>query len=95
MMLHATPLRATQRASLFSRRRAQLAGALIAAALMPYLLRSLLWEGTGNEATSLNALGGNVVAIILAMWVRMSVETYPGCGQARSTCRWRRCATWR
>lgn len=78
MMLHATPLRATQRASLFSRRRAQLAGALIAAALMPYLLRSLLWEGTGNEATSLNALGGNVVAIILAMWVRMSVETYPG-----------------
>jgi lipopolysaccharide/colanic/teichoic acid biosynthesis glycosyltransferase len=78
MMLHATPLRATQRASLFSRRRAQLAGALIAAALMPYLLRSLLWEGTGNEATSLNALGGNVVAVILAMWVRMSVETYPG-----------------
>ena len=77
-MLHASPVRAVQRRSLLSRRRAQLVGALIAGALLPYLVRSILWPGTGDEATSLNALAGNAAAIVLAMWVRMSVETYPG-----------------
>jgi len=77
-MLHATPVRASRRLSLISRRRVQLAGALIVAVLLPYLLRRYFWPGTGEEVTSLNALAGNAVAIILAMWVRMSVETYPG-----------------
>lgn len=78
MMLHATPVRALSRGSLMSRRRIQFFGALISAALLPYLLRRLFWPGTGGEASSLNALTGNAAAVVLAMWVRLSVETYPG-----------------
>jgi len=77
-MLHATPVRAPSRGSLMSRRRFQLVGALIAAALLPYFVRSLFWPGTGDDATTLNALVGNAAAVVLAMWVRLSVETYPG-----------------
>ena len=78
-MLHAAPVRATGRPrSLISRRRVQLGGALIAGALVPYLLRSVLWLGTADDARSIYALIGNAVAIVLAFWVRMSVETYPG-----------------
>jgi len=77
-MLHAAPVRAVQRRSRLSRRRTQFIGALIAGALVPYLLRSVFWWGTGDEPTSLNALIGNVTAVTLAMWVRLSVETYPG-----------------
>ena len=61
-MLHATPVRALSRGSLMSRRRIQFFGALISAALLPYLLRRLFWPGTGGEASSLNALTGNGVS---------------------------------
>lgn len=78
VVIHATPVRTLSQRSLIARRRVQLSGALLLGGIMPYLLRSLFWPGTGNEPTSLNALVGNAAAIILAMWVRMSVETYPG-----------------
>jgi len=95
MMLHASPVRAVQKRSLLSRRRAQFVGALIAGALLPYLLRTIFWPGTGDEDTSLNALAGNAAAVVLALWVRMSVEKpIRGCGRAPSTCRSPRGATW-
>ena len=78
-MLHAAPVRATgRRRSLISRRRVQLGGALIIGAFLPYLLRSLFWPGTQDDPQSITALVANVLAIMLAFWVRMSVETYPG-----------------
>lgn len=46
-------------------------------ALLPYLLRPLIWPGTGHEVASYNALAGNAAAVVLALWVRRSVEIYP------------------
>ena len=77
-MLHASPVRGVRRGSLIGRRRVQIVGALVISALLPFLLRALLYPGTADENTTLNTLSGNIIAVALAMWVRMSVETYPG-----------------
>jgi lipopolysaccharide/colanic/teichoic acid biosynthesis glycosyltransferase len=78
MMLHSVPVRALARRSMLSRRRFQLIGALLIAAIIPYLLRSFFYEGTGGNTGSLNALIGNFAAVVMALWIRQSVETYPG-----------------
>ncbi len=77
-MLHSVPIRAPARRSLMSRRRFQLIGALLLAALLPYLLRAFFYPGTGGQTGSLNALVGNFAAVVMALWIRQSVETYPG-----------------
>ena len=77
-MLHSVPVRALARRSMLSRRRFQLIGALLIAAIIPYLLRSFFYEGTGGNTGSLNALVGNFAAVVMALWIRQSVETYPG-----------------
>jgi len=59
------------------RKRFQFAGALLIAACVPWLARAVL-PGSMIEPASLNALGGNAVAVILAFWTRLSIETYPG-----------------
>ena len=64
--------------SILTRRRAQLVGALIVTALLPYLVRSALIDGSGGTPTSINALLGNVAAVVLALWIRHSVEPFPG-----------------
>lgn len=67
------------RSSLFTRRRFQLAGALLMAAVLPYFLRYFnLQDFRVQELSRSNALVGNVAAVILAMWMRLSIETYPG-----------------
>ena len=78
VMLHSVPVRAPARRSLLSRRRFQLIGALVVAALVPYLLRPIFYGVTGDQAQSLNALVGNIAAVVMALWIRQSVETYPG-----------------
>ena len=77
-MLHSVPIRAPARRSLMGRRRFQLIGAMLLAALLPYLLRAFFYEGTGGQTGSLNALVGNFAAVVMALWIRQSVETYPG-----------------
>ncbi|WP_395001118.1 sugar transferase [Sphingomonas sp.] len=52
--------------------------ALFFSALLPYLVRSITHPGTSQEPTSLNVLIGNVAAVVLAVWIRHSVETFPG-----------------
>ena len=47
-------------------------------ALLPYVLRSLLFRGTYDDANSVNSLIGNIAAVFIALWVRTSVETFPG-----------------
>ena len=69
---------ATGRASLFTRRRFQFVGALVLAAIVPWSLRGPVLAGTMTEAASLNTLVGNLVAIVIAFWMRLSIETYPG-----------------
>jgi len=65
-------------ASLIVRRRFQFAGALIVGALIPWLLRGPILPGTLTEHASVNTLVGNITAIVIAFWMRLSIETYPG-----------------
>jgi lipopolysaccharide/colanic/teichoic acid biosynthesis glycosyltransferase len=65
------------RVSLLTRKRFQFAGALMIGALMPWLARGPL-QGTLVEAASVNTLLANAAAIIIAFWMRLSIETYPG-----------------
>ena len=64
--------------SYLTRRRFQFAGALLIAVGLPWFARGPLLPGTMIEAAALNTLVGNAVAIIIAFWTRLSVETYPG-----------------
>src|SRR5688572_3937458 len=76
-MRHDPPARLKKR-SLFSRRRFQFAGALVIGALLPFALRGTILPGLLAEPASVNALIGNSLAITLAFWMRLSIETYPG-----------------
>ena len=64
--------------SILVRKRFQFAGALVIGALLPWAARGPLLPGTLFEAASLNTLIGNAVAIVIAFWMRLSIETYPG-----------------
>jgi lipopolysaccharide/colanic/teichoic acid biosynthesis glycosyltransferase len=75
-MRHDQLPRVAQR-SLLTRKRFQFATALIIGALLPWLARGPL-AGELFEAASLNTLAANCIAIIIAFWMRLSVETYPG-----------------
>jgi lipopolysaccharide/colanic/teichoic acid biosynthesis glycosyltransferase len=72
------PARKSARTSLIVRRRFQFAGALVLGAVFPWLLRGPVLPGTLTEHASVNTLVGNVIAIIIAFWMRLSIETYPG-----------------
>lgn len=77
-MRHERLTRRKAHRSLLTRKRSQLAGALLVAGVLPWLLRELVSPGTIAEPQSLNGLMGNIAAVILAFWVRLSIETYPG-----------------
>ena len=68
--------RKAERRSILTRKRFQFAGALLLGAILPWALRLFL-PGKLIEASSLNALTGNVIAISIAFWMRLSVEIYP------------------
>jgi lipopolysaccharide/colanic/teichoic acid biosynthesis glycosyltransferase len=62
---------------LFARKRFQLALSLLLGALAPWLGRFVL-PGQPFEPASVNGLVGNAVAIAIAFWMRLAIETYPG-----------------
>jgi lipopolysaccharide/colanic/teichoic acid biosynthesis glycosyltransferase len=64
--------------SVLIRKRFQFAGALLIGALLPWSARGPLLPGTMFESAELNTLIGNVIAVMLAFWTRLSIETYPG-----------------
>jgi lipopolysaccharide/colanic/teichoic acid biosynthesis glycosyltransferase len=64
--------------SVLTRRRFQFAGALLLGAALPWFARGPLLPGSTLEPASLNTLVGNIVAVVLAFWTRLSIETYPG-----------------
>jgi lipopolysaccharide/colanic/teichoic acid biosynthesis glycosyltransferase len=49
---------------------------------VPWLLRSLILPGELLEPSSINTLIANVVAVIVAFWMRLSIESYPGIRKA-------------
>jgi len=65
-------------ASFLVRKRFQFIGALFVAALLPWFARGPLLPGQMTEPASLNSLVGNIAAVALAFWTRLSIETYPG-----------------
>jgi len=64
--------------SILVRKRFQFACALIVGALLPWLARGPLLPGTMIEPASINSLAGNVIAVVVAFWMRLSIEIYPG-----------------
>ena len=64
--------------SLLVRKRFQFVGALLIGAGLPWFARGPLLPGTMLEPASLNTMVGNIVAVVLAFWTRLSIETYPG-----------------
>jgi len=65
-------------ASILIRKRVQFAGALVLGALFPWLLRGLLKAEFFYEPATVNALSANAIAVVIAFWMRLSIETYPG-----------------
>jgi lipopolysaccharide/colanic/teichoic acid biosynthesis glycosyltransferase len=63
--------------SILVRKRFQFAGALLIGAFVPWFARWLL-PGSMFEPASLNTVEANAVAVIIAFWTRLSIETYPG-----------------
>ena len=68
---------APEQPSLLTRRRFQFAGALVVGALVPLGIRGVLTTELFTAAT-LNALVANVMAVAIAFWMRLAIETYPG-----------------
>ena len=77
-MRHEPLVRSNGQTSLIARRRFQLAGALVLAAVLPYVVRALTIPGAAADPPNINAMSGNATAVVLAMWVRLSIATYPG-----------------
>jgi hypothetical protein len=76
-VLRPIPSQTASRPALMCRRRFQLLGALLFAALLPFLIRMYVFPGTRDISTT-NSLVGNSVAVILALSWRLSVSNYPG-----------------
>ena len=79
MMRQNVPLKSTGQLPFVLRRRFEFAGALVLAALVPWAgSRWLISDTSFDPSVFHNALIANVLAICLALWIRISVSTYPG-----------------
>ena len=76
-MLAFTPVSHVRRDSWLGRRRVQLLGAMLFAALLPLAFR-LFITPESLWVSSFNAFWANLFAVCLALWLRLSVEPYPG-----------------
>jgi lipopolysaccharide/colanic/teichoic acid biosynthesis glycosyltransferase len=65
-------------ASILVRKRVQFAGALVIGALAPWVLRGLIRTELFDEPATVNAMTANAIAVVIAFWARLSIETYPG-----------------
>jgi lipopolysaccharide/colanic/teichoic acid biosynthesis glycosyltransferase len=78
-MLQTAPLKSTGKPAFVLRRRFEFAGALLLAALLPWAgFRWWITDTTFSASVFHNSLAANVLAICLALWIRISVSTYPG-----------------
>ena len=79
-MRYDAPVASVQKRTAFASRRFQLALTAWLAALIPFLLR--VASGAPLEPQLWNALWFNAIAVIVAFWVRLSIEPYPGIRQS-------------
>jgi lipopolysaccharide/colanic/teichoic acid biosynthesis glycosyltransferase len=77
-MLHRPPTTLRTQRRFVARQRFNLLGALVAVALLPFLLRAMILPVDAFYAASVNALIFNSFAVLIAFWTRLSIETYPG-----------------
>lgn len=77
-MLHAPPAALRTQRRFVTRQRFNLLGALVATAMLPFLLRAIILPQDTFYASSLNALMFNALAVLIAFWTRFSIEIYPG-----------------
>ena len=78
-MLQAVPVKPSTKQRFLLRRRFEFLGALIVAAFLPWAgMRWLVDDPTFTPAAFDNSLFANAAAIFVALWTRMSIETYPG-----------------
>ena len=77
-MLHAPPTSLRTQRRFISRQRFNALGAMLAVALLPFLLRAIVLPKDTFYAASVNALMFNALAVAIAFWIRLSIETYPG-----------------
>ena len=66
------------RQAFVTRQRFALLGALVLGVVLPFLLRQLLWPDPAYIETSGVSLGANLLAVVIAFWIRISVQTFPG-----------------
>ena len=78
-MLQAAPLKPGAKPQFVLRRRFEFLGALLVAAILPWAgLRWLITDPTFDINAYHNSLIANALAIFMALWIRISVSTYPG-----------------
>ena len=78
-MLQVTPVKPNGKQAFVLRRRFEFIGALVVAALVPWAaLRWLITDPTFDAAAYHNSLIANALAIFMALWIRISVSTFPG-----------------
>ncbi len=78
-MLHVAPMKTGSKQAFVLRRRFEFLGAMLVAALIPWAgLRWLITDPTFDANAYHNSLIANALAICMALWIRISVSTYPG-----------------
>ena len=78
-MLQVTPVKSGSKQAFVLRRRFEFLGALLVAGLLPWAgLRWLITDPTFSPYAYHNSLIANLLAICMALWIRISVSTYPG-----------------
>ena len=77
-MLHFAPMKTRVQRRLVTRQRFNLAGSLLLVTLLPLPLRELFFPDTIFLPSSINSLIVNAAAVIIAFWIRLSIDAYPG-----------------
>src|SRR5688572_18744846 len=77
-MLHTAPTTLRTQRRFITRQRFNLLGAVVATAALPFLLRAIILPKDTFYSASINALMFNALAVLIAFWTRLSIETYPG-----------------
>ena len=70
------------RSSLLTRKRFQFAGALTSGAVLPRFVRGAFIPEDMIETAAACTPAGNLAAVVITFWMRLSIETYPGIQRA-------------